>query len=124
MKCNLTEEKSEIQVKADFVDYAKVPFEMAQKGKVSGNAVKLYIIYFSYTFNWKGSEPKKMKRIIQAVIAENLGYSVTTVSKLNSELHDKGWITIKRTGRTNIITLHGKPKRRSYQTAETHNNQE
>ena len=116
MEFDPTQENNEIIVKADFDFYAKVPFAIAEKRRVSGNAVKLFIVYYSHTFNWYGSSSKNMRRTTQAVIAEQLGYSTTTVSKLTTELHNKGWITVKRTGRTNIIILHGKPKRRNKQS--------
>lgn len=122
MEINLTEEKSEIQVKGDSVDFAKVSFEMAEKRNVSGNAVKLFIIYYSYA-NWRGSGPKKLRRVAQEVLADRLGYTVTTVSTLTSELEDKGYLEIKRTGRTSIITLYFKPLIRNT-SAEKHNIQQ
>lgn len=123
MKININDEAERyIQVKADFDSFAKVPYAIAEKKRVTGNAVKLFIIYFYYT-NWRGSGSKRMRRIRQNEIAERLGYSVTTVSKLTSELHNKGWVTVKRTGRSNIITLHGKPKKRRKEAASGHKKQ-
>jgi len=114
MKFDATKAPKEkhVLVSRDFdVDFAKVPFGLAEYRRVSGNAVKLYIIYFSYTFNWRGTSPKRMRRVCQDEIAKRLGYSITTVSNLTRELHDSGYITVKRTGRSNIIILHGRPKR-------------
>jgi len=115
MKFNASEAPQEkyIKVYQDFdVGTAKVPFELGRDTRVSGNAVKLFVIYFEEALNWRGTAPKQVKRILQAEIAKRLGRSVVTVSRLTRELHNTGWATVKPTGRSNMITLHGKPKKR------------
>lgn len=112
MEFNPAEQNQEVIVNADFDNFAQVPFGIAEKKRVSGGAVKLYIIYFKYAFNWRGQGDKNVKRVSQKIIADDLRYSTTYVSTLTSELHNEGWLTRKRTGRTNIITLHNKRKRR------------
>ena len=94
------------------VPTAKVPFKLLRDSRVKDKAVRLYGIYFEEAENWRGTAPKKVRRIPQTEIAKRLGCSVYTVSRLTRELHDTGWATVKRTGRSNIIILHGRPKRR------------
>lgn len=96
-------------VKRDFGYFAQVPIKLADDRRVRDKAVRLFIIYFSYT-NFEN--PSKPFRVNQSKVAARLGCKSKLVSDLTGELHNTGWITIKRTGRSNIITLHGKPKRR------------
>ena len=111
MKFNASE--APIEVIPDSDKFAKVPFKIAERKKVTGGAVKLYIIYWSYTFNWRGFSDKWMKkRPTQKEIAKRMKCTVKTISNLTTELHNKGWITAEWTGRVNRITLHLIPKRR------------
>lgn len=115
MKFNPEKEPKEkyVEVYQDFdVGTARVPFELAKDKRVRDKAVRLFILCFEESSNWAGSEPKKVRRTLQAKYAQRLGCSVVTVSRLTRELHNTGWATVKRTGRTNIIILHGTPKRR------------
>ena len=117
------QEESYIEVYQDYdVPTARVPYDIARDKRVKGNAVKLFILYFEVAENWKGTDPKRVdptrmsaeraNLVCQSKIADDLGYHKITVCKLTRLLHNTGWITIKRTGRSNIIILHGFPKRR------------
>lgn len=116
-------QESYVEVYQDYdVPTAKVPYDIARDKRVNGNAVKLFILYFEVSENWKGIDPKRVdptkmhperaNLIRQAEVAKALGCHRGTLSKLTRLLHDTGWVTIKRTGRTNIIILHGFAKRR------------
>jgi hypothetical protein len=94
------------------VPTARVPFELLRDFEVRDKAVRLYGIYFEEADNWRGYEPKRVKRIRQREWADRLGCKPETVSILTTELHDRGWLSRKRTGRSNIIILHGRRKRR------------
>ena len=112
-----------VEVYQDYdVPTAKVPYDIARDKRVKGNAVKLFILYFEVAENWKGTDPKRVdptkmsperaNLVRQSKIADDLGFHKITVCKLTRLLHNTGWITINRTGRSNIIILHGFPKRR------------
>ena len=112
MKFNASEAPQEkyVKVKKDFANFAQVPFGLAEDKRVRDKAVRLFAIYFSYCLDWRN--PGETQRVHQSEIAEKLGCKSNTISVLTRELHNTGWITVKRTGRSNIITLHGKPKKR------------
>lgn len=105
---------TELEIEAgSFRDFAKVPLAMTEgKHEVSGSAVKLFIIFYSFSRGWRGSRPKKIKGdISQSTFARKLEVTSRTIRTLTTELYNKGWIDIKFTGRSNKITLYGSPVR-------------
>lgn len=112
MKFNASEAPQEryVEIKKDFDHFAQIPFKLLRDTRVSDKAVRLFGIYFEGAHDYRN--PGEIKRVRQSEIAERLDCKSKTISVLTRELHNTGWITVKRTGRSNIITLHGKAKKR------------
>jgi hypothetical protein len=104
------------KVSKDFF-FAQIPLDMISD--VSPGAVMLYAVIYRYCPNWRCSNQTAI--VSQKKLSEDTGFSVRTISKWTTELHDSGWVKVKQIGlnQSNSITLHGKKVKRQ-QTKKDH----